>query len=72
MTESPAADSGTPAPVTIRALTNGPYEVSGLTSILADDGSVLKEGDKAYLCRCGQSARKPFCDGTHNKIGFEG
>jgi len=70
MSQTP--DAGSSAPVTIRACANGPYEVSGLAAILADDGSVIKEGEKAYLCRCGQSARKPFCDGTHNKIGFEG
>ena len=70
MSQTP--DAGSSAPVTIRACANGPYEVSGLAAILTDDGSVIKEGEKAYLCRCGQSARKPFCDGTHNKIGFEG
>lgn len=66
-----ATESSSNAPVTIRACANGPYEVSGFAAILADDGSLIKEGDKAYLCRCGQSARKPFCDGTHNKIGFQ-
>jgi 3-phenylpropionate/trans-cinnamate dioxygenase ferredoxin subunit len=64
--------SDSAAAVTIRACANGPYEVSGLASIVADDGSLLKEGEMAYLCRCGASARKPFCDGTHTKIGFQG
>jgi CDGSH-type Zn-finger protein len=39
--------------------------------IVAADGSVLYEGEKAALCRCGRSANKPFCDGTHKTVGFE-
>lgn len=54
----------------ITASKNGPYLVDGAT--LKDaDGNVLKEGEKIALCRCGQSGNKPFCDGTHSKIGFE-
>jgi len=56
--------------VTITALTDGPLEVAGPTTIKAADGTVLKEGEKAYLCRCGHSANKPFCDGSHKREGF--
>ena len=38
----------------------------------ADEGNVLFEGERAALCRCGGSSNKPFCDGTHEKIGFRG
>jgi CDGSH-type Zn-finger protein len=53
---------------------NGPYLVEG------DDVEVLDpQGNKVdttgrpkiALCRCGASAQKPFCDGTHNKVGFQ-
>ncbi|MEJ2318533.1 MAG: CDGSH iron-sulfur domain-containing protein [Gemmatimonadales bacterium] len=45
--------------VIITALENGPYLVSGA------------EGRATFaLCRCGASRNKPFCDGTHSKIGF--
>ena len=56
--------------VVITALTDGPLEVSGAVTIRAADGTVIKETDKSYLCRCGHSAKKPFCDGAHKKEGF--
>jgi CDGSH-type Zn-finger protein len=56
--------------VTITPLQDGPYEVSGEVSIVAPDGTVLRETAKAYLCRCGHSANKPFCDSTHRRIGW--
>jgi 3-phenylpropionate/trans-cinnamate dioxygenase ferredoxin subunit len=56
--------------------TNGPYVVptEGLELVDADGNVVpLPEGkDKVSLCRCGASSRKPFCDGTHSKVGFQG
>ncbi|MDA3021067.1 MAG: CDGSH iron-sulfur domain-containing protein [Actinomycetota bacterium] len=56
--------------VTITVLADGPLEVTGPCTINAADGSTLKTGDKAYLCRCGESAKKPFCDGSHKRTGF--
>ena len=58
-------------PLDVRASANGPLLVYGGVRVLNADGDVLYEGDKAALCRCGQSANKPFCDGTHKKVGFE-
>ena len=56
--------------VTIKSLTDGPLEVSGDVEILAADGSLVKETSKSYLCRCGHSENKPFCDGSHKREGF--
>jgi uncharacterized Fe-S cluster protein YjdI len=56
----------------VRASENGPLLLSGGVRVLDADGNVLYEGDKAALCRCGGSSNKPFCDGTHRKIGFRG
>jgi len=56
--------------VKITSLTDGPLEVSGEVEILASDGSVVKQTSKAYLCRCGHSQNKPFCDGAHKREGF--
>jgi len=50
---------------------NGPYKIEG-AALLDADGNVVKEEGPHVLCRCGHSGNKPFCDGTHTKIGFKG
>lgn len=59
------------AEVRVRPLENGPVEVTG-PIVLVDAGGAATTPSESpiYLCRCGQSADKPFCDGTHKKIGF--
>ena len=59
-------------PADIRASENGPLLIRGDVRVLDADGNVLYEGDKAALCRCGGSANKPFCDGTHKTNSFRG
>jgi uncharacterized Fe-S cluster protein YjdI/CDGSH-type Zn-finger protein len=53
--------------VTPRA--NGPLVIEGPVTLLAPDGS-SEVADRLFLCRCGGSATKPRCDGTHKRIGF--
>ena len=65
----PATRQGSPE---VRASADGPLLLSGGVRILDSEGTVLYEGEKAALCRCGGSGNKPFCDGTHKKIGFHG
>jgi 3-phenylpropionate/trans-cinnamate dioxygenase ferredoxin subunit len=55
--------------VNITPTPNGPLHVVGPFQINLPDGSV-EHREEAWLCRCGGSASKPFCDGTHNRIGF--
>jgi CDGSH-type Zn-finger protein/uncharacterized Fe-S cluster protein YjdI len=50
---------------------NGPLLERGNLSIRTGSGRVAWRGDKAALCRCGQSKNKPFCDGAHKAAGFE-
>ena len=58
-------------PVTITMRENGPYLVRGPVSIHDPDGNTYRvDRDTVALCRCGGSTTKPFCDGTHSKIGF--
>ncbi|MCR9193364.1 MAG: CDGSH iron-sulfur domain-containing protein [Hyphomonas sp.] len=69
-------DTGLPeiesnGPLTIKRIPNGPLEVSGNFTLRAGSGRDAWSGRKAYLCRCGQSANKPFCDGAHKDAGFK-
>ena len=60
------------AGVQIRVRENGPYVVEGPARIVDADGTEydLSAKKRVSLCRCGGSTTKPFCDGTHSKIGF--
>ena len=60
--------------ITIRP--NGPYRVEdpdGTIELLDPAGNRIDLSNKPAfsLCRCGASVNKPFCDGTHSKIGFQ-
>ena len=59
--------------VTITAKPKGPFRVEGPITLIDADGSEIDLTGKPAisLCRCGASTNKPFCDGTHSKIGFE-
>jgi len=59
--------------VTIKVTKNGPFYASSPARLLdSDDNSFVLPEDKGFaLCRCGHSEKKPFCDGTHRKVGFE-
>jgi CDGSH-type Zn-finger protein len=52
-------------------LAKGPYLLKGPVEILDSSGAVVRRLDKVALCRCGHSASKPFCDGTHHRIAFD-
>lgn len=49
---------------------DGPLIARGDVEILDTQGKVLFSGDDVALCRCGASAKKPFCDGSHKERGF--
>ena len=52
---------------------NGPYLVKGRVELLDKDGRPFKVPERGVaLCRCGQSDNKPFCDGSHSRVGFRG
>ena len=59
---------------TIKLRQNGPYLVEGDDVTLVDwNGQPYEIAKRPFaLCRCGASTKKPFCDGTHSKIGFQG
>jgi CDGSH-type Zn-finger protein len=51
---------------------DGPYLVSGPVDLTDVDGREITHEDQMALCRCGHSNNKPFCDGTHLTIDFDG
>jgi CDGSH-type Zn-finger protein len=55
----------------ITALDDGPYLVKGPIVLLdADSNEFFTRRASVALCRCGGSQNKPFCDGTHSRVGF--
>lgn len=58
-------------PLTITPTTDGPLKVTGNLEIIAGSGRKITAGTKFFLCRCGHSKDKPFCDGSHMKVGFK-
>jgi CDGSH-type Zn-finger protein len=64
---------GDMAEVKITIRKNGPYRVEGPVTLVDADGNQYDlTGKPAFsLCRCGGSVTKPFCDGTHSKMGFQ-
>ncbi len=60
--------------VEIKTRENGPYKVTGPIRLIDADGNefnLADRGEAIALCRCGGSSTKPFCDGTHRKVGFQ-
>lgn len=60
------------ASTVIEVTSDGPLIVSGRITLKHTDGREESKDRKTALCRCGQSSKKPFCDGTHTKVGFKG
>lgn len=57
-------------PLEVTPTVDGPLLVRGNMEIISGTGRVVARLESARLCRCGGSSNKPFCDGTHEKIGF--
>jgi CDGSH-type Zn-finger protein len=60
-------------PTTITVITHGPLKIEGDLKLVDGAGAEfgLSGRTALWLCRCGQSAKKPLCDGTHKKCGFQ-
>jgi len=57
----------------IKAILDGPLQVSGGASVTDASGKekTFDENNDAWLCRCGASKNKPYCDGSHKKINYK-
>jgi CDGSH-type Zn-finger protein len=58
-------------PLAIEPQRDGPLQIRGNLEITSGTGRVVARVQQASLCRCGGSSNKPFCDGTHVRIGFK-
>ena len=60
------------ADVKITVKPNGPYRVEGVVDLVDKAGNHFPKSEFGFsLCRCGQSASKPICDGSHARVGFQ-
>jgi len=58
--------------VAMAPLPNGPLRVAGNLEVISGTGRTIAKSTELYLCRCGHSANKPYCDGSHARVGFKG
>jgi len=72
--EPPTRES---APLPVRAgavevtpVPNGPLKLKGPMEVVSGTGHTINRADELYLCRCGHSKTKPYCDGSHKALGF--
>ena len=63
--------SGTGGELTINPIKDGPLMFTGGMTIRNSSGRDAWHGDRVALCRCGESANKPFCDGSHKRVAFK-
>ena len=68
--ETGTDESSAGGELTIKPIKDGPLMFNGNVTIRNSSGRDAWHGDRVALCRCGESATKPFCDGTHKRAGF--
>lgn len=59
-------------PLAVTPIANGPLKVTGPLEVVTGTGRTVNRVTEAWLCRCGQSKNKPYCDGSHKAAGFVG
>ncbi len=57
-------------PLAVTPHENGPLQIKGALEVASGSGAMITRVKGAFFCRCGQSANKPFCDGSHKAAGF--
>lgn len=56
----------------LKLMENGPILIEGTYEVISIANQAVSSSKNVAMCRCGQTSTKPFCDGTHKKVGFEG
>lgn len=67
---TPAENDETGGELQITRIPDGPLKVAGNVELTTGTGRKIATLPQAFLCRCGASKNKPFCDGSHKEIGF--
>lgn len=57
--------------LTVTSQPDGPLKVKGALEVVSGTGRTISRTSETYLCRCGASANKPYCDGSHKRISFK-
>ena len=70
-TEPTPEQRGGEVETTIQTSTNGPLFVKGAFQLLDESGKQIVSAGRAALCRCGATENQPFCDGSHQRVGFQ-
>jgi uncharacterized Fe-S cluster protein YjdI len=68
----PAVAAQIASTITVELLPDGPLLVKSPHTLTLSDGTAKQRSGTTAYCRCGASSRKPFCDGSHAKVGFKG
>jgi CDGSH-type Zn-finger protein/uncharacterized Fe-S cluster protein YjdI len=58
-------------PVDLQPQPNGPLKIAGNLEVVSGTGRTVNRVRQAFFCRCGNSQNKPYCDGSHKRVGFE-
>jgi CDGSH-type Zn-finger protein/uncharacterized Fe-S cluster protein YjdI len=65
------ANQAMPAKVAVQPIADGPLVLHGAVELVTGTGHPISHAPHPVLCRCGHSANKPFCDGSHARVGFK-
>ena len=58
-------------PVNLTPIPSGPLKAAGNLEVVSGTGRTCNKVTETYLCRCGHSNNKPYCDGSHKAAGFQ-
>lgn len=72
MNEAPAEAAAESSEIIAEIMPDGPLLVYGNVTVKSADGTESRRSKVTAFCRCGASGTKPYCDGSHVKIGFKG
>lgn len=70
--DADASEIKVEADTIVETMPNGPLLVYGNVTVKDSHGNLTKKNNVTAFCRCGSAGNKPYCDGSHKRVGFEG